>query len=48
MVRLAGRKAVNPALRQPFGKAVLKVGLEAGGGLVAVLSRLGEKLHDDR
>ena len=39
---------VNPSLRLPFGEAVFEVVLEAGGGLVAVLGRLGEKLHDDR
>ena len=44
----AEREVFDPALRFPFGKAVLEVTLEAGCGLVALFGRLGEQLHDDR
>ena len=36
------------ALRFPRGKAVPEVTREARRGLIALLGRLGEKLHDDR
>ena len=34
-------------LTLPFGQTAPQIVLEAGGGLVALLGRLGEELHDD-
>jgi hypothetical protein len=45
---LAERKFIDPAPKLPFGKAAPKITLDAGRGLVPVLSGLGEKLQDDR
>ena len=47
-VVFAEREVIDPPLRLPFGQASPKVALEAGCGLIAVLGRLGEQLHDDR
>jgi hypothetical protein len=46
-VTFAERKVVVAALRLPGRKAALQVVLDAGGGLVALLGRLGEQLHDN-
>ena len=46
-VVFAERKVVDAALTLPFGQAAPQVALETGGGLVALLGRLGEQLHDD-
>ncbi|MGY4421935.1 hypothetical protein ACVWY2_004384 [Bradyrhizobium sp. JR6.1] len=48
MVLFAERKMFDSALGFPFGEAALEIALEAGGGLVAILGSLGQKLHDDR
>ena len=47
-VMFAEGKRFNPVLRLPRRQAAPQVALQAGGGLVAVLGRLGEQLHDDR
>ena len=41
------RKRIDAAMRLPFRQAPPKIGLQAGGGLVALLSVLGEELHGD-
>src|SRR5229473_6202899 len=38
---------VDPILRFPFSKAAAKIPLDASPCLIAVLSSLGEQLHDD-
>ena len=47
-VVLAEREVIDAALTLPIGKAAPQVALDAGRGLVALLGRLGEQLHDDR
>src|ERR1700686_3573697 len=42
------REVINPAVRLPFHQAAANVALEPACGLIAVLSRLGEQLHNDR
>ena len=44
----AEREGVDPALGLPLSQAAPEVALEASRGLIAVLGRLGEQLHDDR
>jgi len=44
---LAQREVVDAALTLPIGQTAPQVALEAGRGLVALLGRLGEQLHDD-
>ena len=39
---------VDAAVRLPFRQAAPQIGLDARGGLVAILGGLGEQLHDDR
>ncbi len=46
-VVLAQGEVVDAAVSLPIGEAALQVALQAGGGLVALLGRLGEQLHDD-
>src|ERR1700730_4913025 len=46
-VVFAKRKWVDVPLTFPFGTAVSKITLKAGCGLVPLLGRLGEQLHDD-
>src|SRR5258708_33456689 len=46
-VMFAQREFVDAMLRFPFSKTAPKVTLEAGRGLITLLSRLGEQLHDD-
>ena len=36
------------AARFPFGQAASQIALDTAGGLVTILGRLGEQLHDDR
>ena len=43
----AEREGVDALLRLPLRQAAPKITLEAGGGLVALLRRLGEQLQDD-
>ena len=43
----SGKSSIRP-LRLPFGQAAPQIALQAGRGLVALLGRLGEQLHDDR
>ncbi len=45
--RFAERKGLDAPLALPFGQAAPQIVLEAGGGLVALLGRLGEELHHD-
>ena len=47
-VVFAEREGLDAAVELPFGKAAPQIALDAGGGLVALLGRLGEQLHDDR
>src|SRR6516225_9321366 len=47
-VVLAGCEFVDTASSFPFGETAPKVALGTGGGLVALLSSLGEQLHNDR
>ncbi len=44
---IAQRKRADAALGFPLLKAASEVALDAGGGLVALLGRLGEQLHHD-
>src|SRR5712672_221980 len=41
-------KRVDTTMRLPFDQAPPQIGLDARGGLVALLGGLGEKLHDNR
>src|ERR1700736_3673110 len=45
-VMFAKQEFVDAVLRFPFSETALKVTLDAGGCLIALLSRLGEQLHD--
>ena len=45
---LAERKWFDASVTFPFSKAAPKVMFNTGGGLVTLLGRLGEQLHDDR
>ena len=44
----AQRERLDPTARLPFRQAAPEVGLDARGGLVALLGGLGEQLHHDR
>jgi hypothetical protein len=44
----AKRERVDPSERLPYREATLKISLQPGGGLVALLGGLGQKLHHDR
>src|SRR5262249_24368419 len=46
-VLFSKRKWIDAALKPPFGKAASKIALEACRRLVALLSRLGEQLHNN-
>jgi len=46
-VMFAKREFVDAMLRFPFSKTAPKITLEASRCLIALLSRLGEQLHDD-
>ena len=46
-VAFAERKRLDAPVALPFGEAAPQIVLDAGGGLVALLGRLGEQLHDD-
>src|SRR5258708_2325593 len=46
-VVFAQREFVDAMMRFPFSKTAPKVTLEASRCLIALLSRLGEQLHDD-
>ena len=46
-VVFAEREASIRPLRLPFGEAAPQIVLDAGRGLVAILGRLREQLHDD-
>ncbi len=46
-VLFAKLELVDPILRFPFSKAATKISLDASRCLIAVLSSLGEQLHDD-
>src|SRR5216683_8403378 len=46
-VMSAQREFVDAMLRFPFSKTAPKITLDAGRCLIALLSRLGEQLHDD-
>ena len=47
-VLLAQWELFDAALCVPVGQAAAQIALDAGGGLVALLSGLGEQLHNDR
>ena len=47
-VLLAERERVDLPGRLPCGEASAKICLESGGGLVALLAGLREKVHHDR
>ena len=47
-VLLAEREVIDAAPRFPFGQAASQIALDTAGGLVTILGRLGEQLHDDR
>ena len=44
----AERERVDAAMRLPFRQAAPEIGLDARGGLVALLGGLGQQLHHDR
>src|ERR1700722_7115740 len=46
-VMFAKREFIDAMLLFPFSETAPQVTLDAGGCLVALLSRLGEQLHDD-
>src|SRR5208283_3273792 len=46
-VALAQRKRLYPPVALPFGETAPQIVLNSGGGLVAILGRLGEELDDD-
>src|SRR6202034_146505 len=46
-VLLAKREFDNAMLRFPFSKTTPKITLDSNRGLIALLGRLGEQLHDD-
>src|ERR1700730_6650443 len=46
-VMFAKQEFVDAMLRFPFSKTAPKITLEASRCLIALLSRLGEQLHDD-
>src|ERR1700722_2198494 len=46
-VAVAEREGFDPAMRLPLRKTDPQIGLDASGGLVALLGGLGEKLHHD-
>src|SRR5882762_1547875 len=46
-VMFAKREFIDAMLRFPFSETAPKITLDAGGRLIALLSRLGEQLHDD-
>ena len=43
----AQREFADGALGVPFSKAAAKIALQAGRGLIAFLSSLGEQFRDD-